>query len=675
MDVGILGQQIFTIPYIGHIAAFVKTPIGFGLIIVLPAILFIISQIVNIKKYINEEIDKQVKSKTLPILFFLLSFLTVLSLLFTGSILAKLHSTTTVSNITFSIKDFVPPSIPTNLHWSNPNILCGGHTNSYTVIGDWNNSTDDAGVLKYEYEITYPKISGGIGVWKTFITNSQYSGVFNQAQGEHTYRVRAYDINNNISNWSASCSVTYDKTPPVSTLEEFPYNYNQNILTIGYSTTDNFEVDHTDLCYTFNDEVTENCTSNFNFDFPRGQGTYYFYSRATDKAGNVEVPTINPTNATIYDYTPPTTNLNLNTSIPSFSGQNLISGIGVSFYLDNFSQQIFLPQNLSSNLTFSFKYYSEDYPEYANLNVGVSTTNGFFDILNFGEKGDFDWQTISHSLLQWSGQTVDIIFKLTRLDPSYLTTTILKDINISPLDLRTGDTTPSEFLATDLGTGVFDSTTIPATVSSTDMALNIEATHSISIVTLPPVVLNKITSSIITLYNNTDSSINLSTYIIDIGTTTILSGTIPSFSTLDIPVSVGTTQVGLLKDSAVVDFTTFEALGTATWQRQSNGLGPWVRINAPLSFDLQPRKLESKVTFTASGIGDTSIDLSYIINYNDQQIAGSIAPHTVDSIGTASRDFYLGTCSGDVCIPATMGIGSTITVKFSTLSAKSFLYK
>lgn len=182
-------------------------------------------------------------------------------------------------------------------------------------------------------------------------------------------------------------------------------------------------------------------------------------------------------------------------------------------------------------------------------------------------------------------------------------------------------------------------------------------------------VLNKITSLIVTLYNNTDSAVDLSSYSLDVGTTTILSGTIPSFSYLDIPISVGTTQVGLLIGSTVVDFTTFETLGSSTWQRQSNGLGPWTRIDAPsvVSFDLQSRRSQSKVTFTASGLGDTSVSFDYSIDYTTssgpQQIAGIIAPHTIDSNNTVSRDFFLGSCSTGVCSPA-IDIGSSFLVTF-----------
>ena len=212
-------------------------------------------------------------------------------------------------------------------------------------------------------------------------------------------------------------------------------------------------------------------------------------------------------------------------------------------------------------------------------------------------------------------------------------------------------------------------------ISFIDLATNIESEHSISIVTLPPVVLNKISSSTVTIYNNTDSAVDLSTYSLDVGTTTILSGTIPSFTSQDISLTVGTTSVGLLNNSFIVDSTTFEPLSIAIWQRQSDGLGPWTRINAPMSFDLQSRLSQSKITFTVSGLGTTLANMNYEILYTEgiipRQIAGTILPHTIDSNGTASRDFFLGTCSSGSCTPAS-GIGSSFVVTFSG-TTKTFI--
>jgi len=55
----VIGKAIFTIPYIGYIGYFVRTPIGFILLIVIPASLIIIIEIRNIIK----ELKKQKKEE------------------------------------------------------------------------------------------------------------------------------------------------------------------------------------------------------------------------------------------------------------------------------------------------------------------------------------------------------------------------------------------------------------------------------------------------------------------------------------------------------------------------------------------------------------------------------------------------------------------------------------
>ena len=270
VDVGVKGVYTGAIPYLGYAGAFVKKPIGFAFVIGLPALLFIISQFLNIKKAINEEISRKVKEQighrektetkiNLPLKNIMIGFIAFSALISFSTINiigAVFVDTVKVDGISLSVKDFVAPSIPQNLRWLNPNVSCGGYTNSYTITADWDNSTDNVGVVKYEYEITYPKIGGGVGVWNTFITLSSYPGVFNQAEGVHTYRIRSYDAENNVSAWSGSCSITHDKTLPDSEIT-YPFNSNgDNKIQYTYiwngkvegNSSDNFSgIDHVEL--------------------------------------------------------------------------------------------------------------------------------------------------------------------------------------------------------------------------------------------------------------------------------------------------------------------------------------------------------------------------------------------------------------------------------------------
>ncbi len=124
----ILGKHIISLPYLGRVANFIRQPAGFGLVVVLPALIIIVKQIFNIKKGIEEEIEKranQVNEKKedvkLPIVFFV--FLTSLSFLSTWQIThAAFTDTVQVSGVSFSTGDWTeasnllqtPTPMPTN---------------------------------------------------------------------------------------------------------------------------------------------------------------------------------------------------------------------------------------------------------------------------------------------------------------------------------------------------------------------------------------------------------------------------------------------------------------------------------------------------------------------------------------------------------------------------------
>lgn len=725
MDVGVKGVYISAIPYLGHAAAFVRTPLGFGLTIGIPALLFIISQIIIIKKTINSEVDKQVKKRISQLTIFLFLVPSVFSLL-SGVKFARALFTdqVTVSGLTLMVKDFVPPTVPQNLRWTNPDVACGGSTNSYTITADWDNATDNLSVVKYEYQIIYPRPSGGFGVWNTFVTPSSYSGVFNQAQGRHIYKVRAYDAEGNISDWSDDCSITYDTTPPNSVLDDLPMAPFTNPTILTYTATDNFAVDHTDLCYSFNLGPWA-CGDYFNFDFPQGQGIYHFDTIAVDRAGNTE-KFINNDYAYIiakpeifYDITPPTTNLIVNPVTPSFTGQNLLSdtdwsfsgnsavdgsairlGQGTLSSIDSIYQSIFIPQNLSANLFFSYQFSSDDIADYDFLTVGVSSVSDpskSYNIFNFGNMDpenslSTSWQTLSHSLSYWAGETINLIFSLTNTD-ELATSVLLDDIKISTLDTRVGDTLITNFLATDLGSGIFSSPSSMTlsiaentlSYNSIDNLGNIEINQANNVVVLPPIVLNLVTSNKIALFNNDlVDSIDLAnySYSINLGSTIAIGSTIISpQSTVDLNLISplpDSFQISLFKDGLQIDSTTVTALGTASWQRQQNGLGPWIKVGALPSFNLEPRLNVGKVTLTVSGIAPTLPDMTYKIEYTTdslpQEIVGQIFADTINSQGSVSRDFFLGTCSeGGVCtLPS--NIGSTFKVTFSTLLPTIFTF-
>lgn len=59
----VLGKMIFSIPYLGLLVLFLKTIPGFIIFIVLPAIIYIIFEIFNIKNEMAKDIEKKLLKK------------------------------------------------------------------------------------------------------------------------------------------------------------------------------------------------------------------------------------------------------------------------------------------------------------------------------------------------------------------------------------------------------------------------------------------------------------------------------------------------------------------------------------------------------------------------------------------------------------------------------------
>ncbi len=106
----------------------------------------------------------------------------------------------------------VLPTVPAMLGFKNPNVLCGGITNSYMVTVDWSDSIASSGIAGYDYSIDYPKTDGTRGTWGKFVTISELTG--HLGEGVHYIKVRAKDNKGNYSDWSNVCKITGDRTVP-----------------------------------------------------------------------------------------------------------------------------------------------------------------------------------------------------------------------------------------------------------------------------------------------------------------------------------------------------------------------------------------------------------------------------------------------------------------------------
>jgi|GEM_PF-2645189 len=158
------------------------------------------------------------------------------------------------STSNLSQRDVEKPSPPVMLGFANPNIACGGYTNSKYVTIDWSDSTDNVGVNGYDYQVDYPLASGtGRGVWNTTFANSQYRGSLNE--GIHYLKVRAYDAAGNKSDWSNVCAITYDSIKPIlSSKTEFTGWYNSAQIAYFHYTDTNLSDDYSDPSCVINTE-------------------------------------------------------------------------------------------------------------------------------------------------------------------------------------------------------------------------------------------------------------------------------------------------------------------------------------------------------------------------------------------------------------------------------------
>lgn len=521
-----------------------------------------------------------------------------------------------------------------------------------------------------------------------------------------------------------------DTQSPRSTITEGQADTQEtHTFDISYSSSD-LDIDYVKLCYSYNFGTdicgdTNNSPSGlFTFDSPFGDGLYSFYTIAYDLAGNIEDLKFYELDVQV-DTKVPTTNVDLKSvttshalgqnlltnggfeqgmsgwvvdslggdhhivssgedslgdTFPSFSGDNMFilgdkdSLVDTTF--DRIFQEIYLPQNLSSSLSFSYRAVSFDIVDNDYFSVDIASSSGEIleNVLTTGsdELGgnsfidDSGWVSLAHSLLRYAGQTIKVFFTQYNSNPddTLKSWTYVDDIKVNSLDLRLGETLALDFDTHDTGSGILlpqgpSDLTVGENVveyQNDDIATNVESTESVAVVVLPPVVINKIDSSgFIELYNNTTEDIDISSY--KVNNIAVGSTVLPSHQSVQI--SVGYTETYILNDGDSDVDTSPQISPGDIWRRTPFGIGTWAKDGDSLDFNLVSRSSVNKVTLSVFNLSD-SVDYEIIYNdqLNQQGIYGTIS--IVD--GGSDRDFYLGTCSSGVCLPHAVSIGSTISV-------------
>ncbi|MFA6609203.1 MAG: signal peptidase I, partial [Candidatus Paceibacterota bacterium] len=182
-DLGVKGLYIFSLPYFGKIIAFVRQPLGFILIICIPAILLIISELFKIKNILD-------KKNHFKIIILLIIFTFGLSLNNIQKISAQYSSESTLSKLSFSIGDFISPESSLNLEDIYTQNLRDFKINA--------TATDNISVSKIQLYYSY-----NYGPWLLFpdVINAD-NGFFHftspLGDGLYSFESLATDISNNI---------------------------------------------------------------------------------------------------------------------------------------------------------------------------------------------------------------------------------------------------------------------------------------------------------------------------------------------------------------------------------------------------------------------------------------------------------------------------------------------
>ena len=196
----ILGKSLFSIPYLGFVVMWLKTPVGFAIGMGIPAIILVILQIKKIKQGIHEEVEKKTNEafkKQYPHIFNLLFFALAVLVIPTKDVLAVFSSQATVNGINLSVLiPSVTPSVSPSLSPSptpggttgGRNIIISGNgagsTNTVTVNQSYNTSITQSNNTSVVNTISNSSSTGNNNITDT--TNNQSSITTGNAESDST---------------------------------------------------------------------------------------------------------------------------------------------------------------------------------------------------------------------------------------------------------------------------------------------------------------------------------------------------------------------------------------------------------------------------------------------------------------------------------------------------------
>ncbi|MCD6328276.1 hypothetical protein J7M28_12115, partial [bacterium] len=270
-----------------------------------------------------------------------------------------------------------------------PSSSCSSPNYGTSTINVSFNASDGGGTGLSSTKLYYKFGSGSYVYSGSQSSSSSGSFSFGCPSGEGTYSFYTISTDRADNEEQAPTSpdsiTIYDASRPSSSCSS-PASTNSSPIAVSFSSSDSITgVSYTKLYYRFNSGSytysglsEEGETGSFSFTANEGDGTYDFYTVATDDAGNQETPPYGPDDSTAYDCTAPVSSC----SAPEIAYE---SPITVEF----------TASDDGSGLSTTKLYYREDGGEYTDSGLQDSGDSGTYEFDPPSQTGVYDFYTLS----------------------------------------------------------------------------------------------------------------------------------------------------------------------------------------------------------------------------------------------------------------------------------------
>lgn len=607
----IKGKVVFSLPFLGYLSVWIRKPLGFGLLVILPALLIIISEILNIKKAIEKEVEKKYadakdmkkekqktqKRKKFTSLSFLIFFLLGISFFQIKPTNAYFSDVIVVEDNTFSMGWWTDETVP-----DSEVDLLSDYQNTSNFNVNYTAFDSDSGVKEVQLYYSY-----NFGDWQLFGTDTIIDNEFQftspAGDGLYEFFTIAIDNAGNIEDdWNEN-----------GILEEDEFPFGGDTFTTVDTTPPVTMLSPSDLMAVANEQLYNGGFENVNLDgwTVDSNGSDHQVATEDKKTG----------------------------AYSALIGFKTAASSAEPAY-DSISQTVSLPSVITSTLSFWYRLLTDSDVSGGFFDAFVVPTgadpitvahDGWDDVLLYFDpvQTDLGWKNVTYQLNGLEGKNVAIEFKVTQPHEGYKTWGYLDDVKVYAATNSATTTTDFSFSSHD-GSGSDNSAITysvdggtpetytdhinftegehSVTYSSEDEAGNVETEKQIDItIQTDPVdfgvVLNEFLPNPagstdialkpggewVKLYNNSTADIDVTGWKLKdaSGGNLTISGVVPAGGTLivyrdgdpDFTINDQTETISLYNDSDLVDSYRYDfATGIAegkSLKREPDGTGGW----------------------------------------------------------------------------------------------------